>query len=77
VVSTNIGALPDLVEQGKNGYLAPPGDSQQLAQYLIELLDDPAKCQRFGEAGRQIAQDRYSWDAVGERFKAHISSVLG
>ena len=76
VVSTNIGALPDLVEEGKNGYLVPPGDSQQLANCLIDLLDNPAKCKRFGEAGRQLAQDRYSWDAVGERFKANITPFV-
>jgi glycosyltransferase involved in cell wall biosynthesis len=76
IVSTSIGALPDFVVNGRNGYLVPPGDVQQLVERLSDLLDSPAKCHAFGEAGRKVAEDRYSWDAVGNRLKASIMSAL-
>ncbi|MBP8001559.1 MAG: glycosyltransferase family 4 protein [Chloroflexi bacterium] len=72
VVGTCIGAIPDFISQGENGYMVQPGQVSELAQALINLLDDPEKCRRFGERGRVIAQDKYTWHKVGSRMKEGI-----
>jgi len=76
VVSTNIEAIPDIILDGENGYLREPDDVEQLAQVLIDLIDDPKKCEEFGERGYQLAKERYTWDKVGEKIKKHVEAVI-
>ncbi|MDT8303601.1 MAG: glycosyltransferase [Sedimentisphaerales bacterium] len=53
VVSTTISGIPELVEDGVTGRLAPEKDVDALAQILQELLEDMDKIEQFGKAGRQ------------------------
>jgi len=41
IVATNIGAIPDFVQNGRSGYLVDSNDVEQLANRLGELLGDP------------------------------------
>jgi glycosyltransferase involved in cell wall biosynthesis len=77
VVAPKIGALPDLIEDEKNGRLVQPNDVNSLTDALIALLDDPEKCRQFGEKSLEVVKGRYTWDAVGTRFKENIMGVLG
>ncbi len=76
ILSTRVGALPDMVEDGHNGYLIDPGDAATLAGHLDELLSDPQRRRDLGENGRTLAQDRYNWDRVGQRMEGHIRQLL-
>ncbi len=53
VVSTAISGIPELLEDGRTGRLAPEKDTEALAQILQELLGDMDKIEQFGKAGRQ------------------------
>jgi len=53
VVSTAISGIPELVEDGVTGRLAPENDVDALVQILQELLGDMDKIEQFGKAGRQ------------------------
>jgi glycosyltransferase involved in cell wall biosynthesis len=64
VVAAAVGGLVDAIEDGVNGLLVPPGDAGALRAALERLLEDPDLRRRLGEAGRQIAQERWSWDAA-------------
>jgi glycosyltransferase involved in cell wall biosynthesis len=77
IVATRVGAIPDFVEEGKNGYLVEPGDIPGLVNALLQLLKNPERCRSFGEHGFQLTRERYSWEAVGEKFKQDILQVLG
>lgn len=76
VVAARVGAIPDFVIPGENGYLVEPGDINCLAQRLIQLLDDPAKCRTFGEHGCRLVRENYNWEAVGRRMKEQITATL-
>ncbi len=76
IVSTRIGALPDFVTVGENGYLIDPGNIEQLTNALLDLLNDSEKCERFGQRGYEIASEKYTWNKVGERLKENIISAL-
>ncbi len=76
IVATRVGAIPDFVEEGRNGFLVEPGDIPGLANALLRLLENPALCRSFGESSFQLTRDRYSWEAVGDQFKQNILKVL-
>jgi glycosyltransferase involved in cell wall biosynthesis len=77
IVTTNIGAIPDMVSDGKNGYLVPPGDVDTLFDALSKLLEAPEKCREFGEQGRILAETRYNWKSVGAVLREQIIPLLG
>src|SRR5207237_9406814 len=61
VIATRVGAIPELVRDGESGYLVQPNDVNALAERLIELVGDPAKCRAFGERGRRLVKEKYNW----------------
>lgn len=62
VVATRVGGNPEIVEDGLNGLLVPPGDAEALAAAISRLLDNRMLARTFGEAGRQRVWSRYSLD---------------
>jgi glycosyltransferase involved in cell wall biosynthesis len=64
VVTTNVGGLPEVVEEGKTGFLVPPGDAKALCGAIKKYFDGG-----WGEAMRPHlaeAAARFSWDPVVE-----------
>lgn len=55
IVSTNVGAIPEIIQQGVTGLLVPPEDAQALAIALSSLLDDPELAKRLGSAFREYS----------------------
>lgn len=76
VVAARVGAVPDMVIDGETGYTVAPGDAEGLAERLIDLLDNPARCRAFGQAGVQLAATRYNWEYVGRRMRDAILPAL-
>jgi glycosyltransferase involved in cell wall biosynthesis len=75
-VVSKVGAMPTLVRHGESGLVVPPDDPAALAVALRELLVNPEKCRRFGEAGLRDVSERYSWPIVGEKIRAGIERAL-
>ncbi len=48
-ISSDVGGISDLIENGKNGYLFTPGDHKKLAEHLTELANNPALRKEMGE----------------------------
>lgn len=68
VVSTRAGGVEEAAIDGKNAYLAEPGDADGLAQAMIRMARDPLLSQ-FGEAGRKIAQDRFRIERTWREYR--------
>jgi glycosyltransferase involved in cell wall biosynthesis len=62
LVASRGGALPEVV--GDCGVLVEPGNPSDLAGALAALLDDPARRDRLGAAGRRRVEDRFTWRAM-------------
>jgi glycosyltransferase involved in cell wall biosynthesis len=61
VVASAIGGLPEVVEDGRSGYLVPPGDEAALADRLGALVADPDLRARLGAHGRSLITRCYDW----------------
>ena len=77
VVATGVGGLRDLVVDGETGILVPARDPAALRGALQRLLDDPELRRRLGAAGRQRAQERFSWAAVTDAMLAAYADATG
>lgn len=75
VVSTNVGGVPDLIRDGVDGLLVPPGDVQHMARSMIVLLQDQSIAQRLAVAGLTSAR-RFSWTCVAPLLRAQYRRVL-
>jgi colanic acid/amylovoran biosynthesis glycosyltransferase len=60
VVTTTVAGISELVEDGVNGYLVPPGAVEPLAKRLIQLLEDADLRQRMGQAGRIKVEQEFN-----------------
>jgi len=75
IVASGIGGIPDLVADGKNGYLVPVGDVEVLAARIRRLLDDPEKREKMGNAGKRYAVN-FSADAMVEKIDQLYHELL-
>jgi glycosyltransferase involved in cell wall biosynthesis len=71
VVSTRVGGVPEIVEDGRTGRLVEPGDPEALARVLGDVLEDPGTLRRLGEEGRRVAAARFS----RERMAAEVQQL--
>ena len=61
VVATTVGSLPEIVEDGRTGFLVPPGDAMAIAEAVIRFFDDAGQPDAFARNIRD-QQYRFSWD---------------
>lgn len=75
VVATRTGGIPEVVEDGATGYLAPVGDVEHMADAAIALLSDKDLWHRFSAAAR-IGAERFSADKVVAEYESYYTEVL-
>lgn len=76
LVSTDVGGLSDLVEDGRSGLLVPPRDSGAMAAAIVSLLRDPERRRAIGDAGRERLQE-FTIDRIVPRFTELYDRLLG
>lgn len=62
VIGSNIGGIPDVIEDNENGFLVEPRDPVSLSKKILEILHDQILAQRLGENGFLKAMNNYSWE---------------
>jgi len=70
VVGSDVDGLREVIHQGRTGYLVPVGDSNAMAECLVELLSNPSKAQAMGEAGRRRIEQNFSMERFPESILA-------
>ena len=76
VIGTTLPGLRTVVDDGKNGLLAEPGNVDDLTAKMQYLLDNEPVRKRFGVQGRKKAEDRYSWPKIGKTLEQVYLEVL-
>ncbi len=68
-VVTRTGGNPELIEEGRSGYLFPPGDVEMLAALLSRLWENSGVRKEFGASGRRRAVEQFSLAAMMKRYE--------
>jgi glycosyltransferase involved in cell wall biosynthesis len=76
VVSTNVGGVAEVIQDGVSGYLVSNGDVEQLTCRIAELVADPVQRKQFGQVGRKIVEERYSLDRMYSEYQKLYQEVL-
>lgn len=76
VVATPEGGIPDVVIDGKTGYLVPQRDSEALAEALQKLIQQPEIRKRMGETGRKYYVDKFSDNQFEEKLRDILNTFL-
>lgn len=77
VVAANVGGNPELVENGKTGFLFTAGDEEKFATALETLVAQPELSKQFGTCARARAQAEYAVARVRDRYQELYCSLLG
>lgn len=76
VVTTPVGGIPELVEDGRNGFLIQPGDYQALAHRIVRLLEDTPLRAEMAKANRERIRSSYMPEVAMSRFDQVYNRLL-
>ena len=74
VVASRVGGIPDLVQDGSNGLLVEPGDTDGLADALVRVLDERELAERLGAGAHSSAA---LWTVSPEDFASRLRDLVG
>ena len=74
-IGSTVDAMPEIIEDGKTGFLIPPNDYKQLADKLILLLEDESLLKKLGEEGRKRMEKCFTWDLVVDKMTKEFNKI--
>jgi glycosyltransferase involved in cell wall biosynthesis len=69
IVASGVGGILELIDNGRTGFLVPPGEPQPLADRICRLMANPSLAARLGDAARDEVRARYSFDRMVAAFE--------
>ncbi len=75
VVATNAGGSKEIIKDGVTGYLIGNMTSNQIADMVIDLIDDEKKRLKMGQAGKALIEKSFALDRMGAEFETIFSEV--
>lgn len=77
-IATNVGALPEQIQNEKNGKIIQPNNLNELAQAMLELASNPNKASKMSKEAFKLAETEYSWNSIANKlyldFKVAINT---
>lgn len=76
VVSTSVGGIPHLIEDGKNGFLVPPNDKDSIKLALRKLIRDSELRREMGIQNRRMIKFNFTWEKVARKTLELYSELI-
>ena len=76
VIATNVGGNPEMMIDGKTGFLVEKGNSEQLIGKIRLLLGDKKLAKDMGDNGRKFISDTFNWELIAKNFIKITKSYL-
>ena len=68
VIATNIGGIPELIEDGKTGFLIEAGNHDDLIKKINQVFDQPIVASNMSSKGKEAMQENFNWDSIAKKF---------
>ncbi|ACA39568.1 N-acetyl-alpha-D-glucosaminyl L-malate synthase BshA [Lysinibacillus sp. fkY74-1] len=68
-IGTNVGGIPEVIEHGVDGFIVDLGDTETVAEYAVQLLQDEEKLLRFREAAIRAVGDKFHSSKIVEQYE--------
>ena len=76
VIATDVGGVSEAVRHGRNGYIVPPGNNDDMARYIGALIDDANQRRALGSEGRRIFEEMFTDEVMYERVENAYNRLL-
>ncbi|MDE0266711.1 MAG: glycosyltransferase family 4 protein [Thaumarchaeota archaeon] len=76
VVAMSVGGVPELIEDGKTGFLIEPGNARRMTEVVNGILDGSIPTQEVVEAAHSYVMQHMTWDAVMPRYEVTYKELL-
>ena len=77
VIASNVGGLPDLVFDGKNGFLVPSADAKMISDHILRLAENRPLLAMLKEGARRIAEEKLDANLAYRDFEASLCNAIG
>ena len=76
VITTPVGGIPDIAEDGKNLLLFEPGDVNKLSKCLERVIKDTGLCKRLSDASISLAKTTFNIDTINKQVGELYDGLL-
>jgi len=76
VIGTNVGGIPELIENNETGIIVPPENPSKLAQAINELLSDREKSEKLATNGNTFVKNNMTWDVILPKYIQFYEDLL-
>ena len=76
-IGTKAGGIPEIIQDDVTGVLVDPGQPEQIAQAMIQLLQNDERRLRIGEAGRRHVEGKFDWSQMAKRAEDLYTRTMG
>ena len=75
VIGSELGGIPEIVQNGENGFLVPPGDPDKLSEAIELLVNDSHLREQMGKMGRRVFEERFTKERMINALEATYDSL--
>jgi len=76
VIATNVGGIPELIQDGKTGFLVEKGDYNNLIEKIKALVNNEDKRKDMGTSGHMFIDKNFNWNVIAKRFSNILTSHI-
>ena len=67
-IASNLPGVRSVIQDGVNGFLVQPGNAKDLTEKMLRLLGDDSRAQEMGQRGKELVEEKYSYEVVKKKF---------
>ena len=76
IVASNVGGIPEMIYDGKTGFLVDEGNAEQWIDKISFLLKNENTAKEMGKAARQLIIEKFNWDILAKGFLTAVTPII-